>query len=59
MWDEDNEEDSGETHDKKLEQMWSKKQRRRSSGLKILQGDKLKLQENPKLAVLLTKNGEN
>lgn len=44
-------------HDKKLEEMWSRKHRRRSSDLKIIQGDKLKLQDSSKIVVLLTKNG--
>lgn len=47
----------GEEHDKKLEQLWSQKSRRRSSDLKIFQGDKLRLQDNSKVLVLLTKNG--
>ena len=45
-------------HDKKLEELWSKKQRRRSSDFKIIQGDKLKLQENSKIIMLMLKNGE-
>lgn len=50
------EEDEVEGHDKKLEEMWSRKRRRRSSDLKIFQGDRLKLQDNPKMVVLLTRN---
>ena len=53
-----NDAESGEGHDKKLEEMWSRKQRRRSSDLKIFQGDKLKLQDNTKIVILLTKNGQ-
>lgn len=49
--------ESGEGHDKQLEELWSRKQRRRSSDLKIVQSDKLKLQDNSKMVVLLTKNG--
>ncbi len=54
-----NEVESTEGHDKKLEEMWSRKQRRRSSDLKIFQGDKLKLQDNTKIVILLTKNGRS
>ena len=53
-----NEVESNEGHDKKLEELWSRKHRRRSSDLKIFQGDKLKLQDNTKIVILLTKNGE-
>lgn len=49
--------EGGESHDKALEEMWSKKQRRRSSDLKIIRGDKLKLQHNAKMVVLATRNG--
>lgn len=57
--DEEDEEEMepAEGPDKKLEEMWSRKQRRRSSDLKIFQGDRLKLQDNPKIVILLTKNG--
>ena len=46
-----------EGEDKKLEEMWSKKVRRRSSQLKRLVGDYLNLKEHPKITLLLTKNG--
>ena len=49
--------DEGE--DKKLEEMWSKKVRRRSSQLKRLVGDHLDLKQHPKITLLLTKNGED
>ena len=49
--------DGEESHDKALEEMWSRKQRRRSSDLKIIRGDKLKLQYHAKMVVLATKNG--
>ena len=48
---------SEEEEDKKLEEMWSKKVRRRSSQLKRFVGDHLDLAEHPKIALLLTKNG--
>lgn len=48
---------SEEAEDKKLEEMWSKKVRRRSSQLKRLVGDYLNLKEHPKITLLLTKNG--
>ena len=54
---EDNDGETGEGHDKELEELWSRKQRRRSSDLKILQADKLRLQENPKMSILLVRNG--
>ena len=47
-----------EAEDKKLEDLWVKKSRRRSSTLKILVGDKLELKENPKVVPHLAKNGE-
>lgn len=46
-----------EVEDKKLENLWGKKRRRRSSELKIPIGDKLELKENSKVAVLVAKNG--
>ena len=49
---------SPDGHDHKLEELWSRRKRRRSSALKRFFGDKLKLQENPRIGVLLTKNGE-
>lgn len=49
---------SSEGYDKKMEELWSRKRRRRSSDLKIPQQDKLKLQHNPKMAILLTKNSK-
>lgn len=49
--------EGGEGHDKKLEELWSRKQRRRSSDLKIVLGDKLKLQDNAKMVILATRNG--
>ncbi len=55
--DEPNGTEGGEAHDKKLEELWSRKQRRRSSDLKIFQGDKLGLQDNSKMVILATKNG--
>ena len=54
-----NDPEAGESHDKKLEQLWARKQRRRSSDLKIFQGDRLKLQDNTKIVMLLTKNGKD
>ena len=45
--------DEGE--DKKLEELWSKKVRRRSSQLKRLVGDYLDLKEHPKITLLLAK----
>ena len=44
--------------DKKLEELWSRKVRRRSSQLKRLVGDSLCLREHPKIALLLAKNGK-
>lgn len=49
--------EGSEGHDKKLEELWSKKHRRRSSDLKIVQGDRLKLQDNSKMVILATRNG--
>ena len=49
---------SNEGHDKKLEELWAKKQRRRSSDLKIFQGDRLGLKDSSKMVVLLAKNCE-
>ena len=46
-----------EGEDKKLEEMWSRKVRRRSSQLKRLVGDYLDLKEHPKITLLLAKNG--
>lgn len=46
-----------EGEDKKLEEMWSRKARRRSSQLKRLVGDYLDLKEHPKITLLLAKNG--
>ena len=46
-----------EGEDKKLEEMWSKKVRRRSSQLKRFVGDYLDLREHPKITLLLAKNG--
>lgn len=54
---EDNDGESVEGHDKKLEELWSRKQRRRSSDFKIVQTDRLKLQDNAKMVVLLSRNG--
>ena len=48
--------DEGE--DKKLEELWSKKVRRRSSQLKRLVGDYLDLKEHPKITLLLAKNSK-
>lgn len=55
--DDTNEAEGSESHDKKLEELWSRKQRRRSSDLKIVRGDKLKLQDNAKMVILATRNG--
>lgn len=49
---------SNEGHDKKMEEQWSRRKRRRSSALKRFFEDKLKLQDNPRIGVILTKNGE-
>lgn len=61
--DEEDEEVAGaegsEGHDKKLEEMWSRKHRRRSSDLKIVRGDRLKLQDNSKMVILATRNGSH
>ena len=46
----------GEGEDKKLEEVWSRKVRRRSSQLKLLVGDYLNLKEHPKITLLLAKN---
>lgn len=64
MYSDEEEDGAGETdcseggHDKKLEALWSRKQRRRSSDLKIVQGDRLKLLDNYKMVILATKNSE-
>lgn len=47
-----------EEEDRKLEEIWSRKVRRRSSQLKLVVGDYLKLSEHPKITLLLTKNRE-
>ena len=47
---------SSKSHDKKLEELWAKKQRRRSSHFKRFEGDKLNLLESSKMASLLIKN---
>jgi hypothetical protein len=49
--------EGSESHDKELEELWSKKLRRRSSDLKIMHGDKLKLHDNAKMVILATRNG--
>lgn len=56
--DEEEEVNSEESHDVKLEALWARKHRRRSSELKIVQGDKLQLQDNSKMVLLVTKNSE-
>lgn len=58
--DEEEEANAGEeSHDVKLEALWARKHRRRSSELKIVQGDKLQLQDIPKMVLLVTKNSES
>ncbi len=47
---------SSESYDKKLEELWVKKQRRRSSEFKQFEGDKLNMLESSKMASLLIKN---
>ena len=47
-----------EAEDKKMADLWTKKVRRQSSGLKLLVGDRLQLKENPKITMVLAKNGE-
>ena len=47
-----------EGEDKKMEEMWSRKARRRSSQLKRLVGDLLELKDHPKVTLLLAKNGK-
>lgn len=49
---------SQDEHDKKLEELWSRKDRRRSSTLKRFFEDLLDLRENPKIISLLRKYGE-
>jgi len=49
---------SPDDHDKKLEEQWSKKVRRRSSALKLFFEDQLELRENQKIASQLRKYGE-
>ena len=44
--------------DKKLQELWAKKERRRSSELKILVEDHLNLRDNSKLAMQVSKNGK-
>jgi len=44
--------------DQKLQELWAKKGRRRSSELKILVEDHLKLCMNTKVNIQLSKNGE-
>ena len=46
-----------EGEDKRLEEVWSRKVRRRSSQLKRVVGDHLNLKEHPKITLLLAKNG--
>ena len=48
-----------EGEDKKLEDLWSRKVRRRSSQLKRVVGDLLDLKEHPKITLLLAKNGRS
>ena len=43
----------------RLRQRWGSKARRRSSDLKTFVSDRLNLQENPKIALMIAKNGEN
>ena len=57
--DEEEEENGEESHDVKLEALWARKHRRRSSELKIIQGDMLQLQDNSKMVLLVTKNSES
>ena len=54
------EEGSGLEEDKKLEELWARKMRRRSSLLKTFAGDHLELAKsglNPKTAALIAKSG--
>ena len=44
--------------DKKLQELWAKKERRRSSELKILVEDHLNLRDSTKLTVHLSKYGK-
>ena len=48
-----------EGEDKKLEDLWSRKVRRRSSQLKRVVEDLLDLKEHPKITLLLAKNGRS
>ena len=45
-------------HDRKLEELWAKKVRRRSSALKLFFEDKLELRENQKIVSQLRKYGK-
>ncbi len=45
--------------DKRLQELWAKKSRRRSSELKILVQDNLEISDNSKLTMHLAKNGES
>ena len=47
---------SSESYNKKLDELWAKKQRRRSSEFKHFEGDKLNMLESSKMASLLIKN---
>ena len=42
----------------RLRQRWASKARRRSSDLKNFVSDRLNLQENPKIALMISKNGQ-
>ena len=42
----------------RLRQRWGSKARRRSSDLKTFVSDRLNLQENPKIALMIAKNGQ-
>ncbi len=60
--DEESEHDAAEgaagAGDDKLKEYWSKKGRRRSSVFKAPVGDRLGLQDNSKMQLLLAKNGK-
>ncbi len=45
--------------DQRLQELWAKKSRRRSSELKILVQDNLEIRDNSKLTMHLAKNGES